>query len=139
LSQKEQFGRIYPACHPISTGAAQEDAMANYLVAHFDDIDAVKCPCGFARRVFAVPDNTAATVHIVDIQQDSKVHYHKDHTEIYLVLEGEGHMELDGEAVPICPFSTILIKPGCRHRAVGRLRIVNVCIPPFDPADERFD
>jgi len=45
-------------------------------------------------------------------------------------------MELDGEVVPIRPFSTILIKPLCRHRAVGRLRIVNICIPPFDPADE---
>jgi hypothetical protein len=27
----------------------------------------------------------------------------------------------------------------CRHRAVGKLRIVNICIPPFDPADEWFD
>ncbi len=26
-----------------------------------------------------------------------------------------------------------------RHRAVGRLRIVNICLPPFDPADEWFD
>ena len=48
-------------------------------------------------------------------------------------------MELDGEKVPIRPFSTILIKPLCRHRAVGQLRIVNICIPPFDPADEWFD
>lgn len=114
-------------------------SMANYMIAHFDDIEAVICPCGFARRAFAVPDNSAATVHIVDIQQDSQVHYHKEHTEIYLVLEGKGHMELDGDMVPIRPFTTVLIKPLCRHRAVGRLRIVNICIPPFDPADEWFD
>jgi len=67
------------------------------------------------------------------------VHYHKTHTEIYLILEGEGHMELDGRRVPIGPFTSVLIKPGCRHRAVGRMQIVNVCIPPFDPADEWFD
>ena len=48
-------------------------------------------------------------------------------------------MELDGEVVPVRPFSTVLIKPLCRHRAVGKLRIVNICIPPFDPADEWFD
>jgi len=113
--------------------------MANYIVDHFDDIDAVRCPCGFARRAFARPDNATATVHIVDIQQDSKVHYHKDHTEIYLVLEGEGHIELDGDVVPLRPFTTVLIKPLCRHRAVGHLRIVNICIPPFDPLDEWFD
>jgi len=113
--------------------------MANYVVAHFDDIDAVRCPCGFARRAFTMPDNSAATVHIVDIQQDSQVHYHKDHTDIYLVLEGQGHMELDGDKVPIRPFTTILIKPLCRHRAVGRLRIINICIPPFDSSDEWLD
>jgi len=113
--------------------------MANYIAAHFDEIEAVRCPCGFARRAFALPDNQTATVHIVDIEQDARVHYHKEHTEIYLVLEGQGHLELDGELVPVRPFSTILIKPGCRHRAVGGLRIVNICIPPFDPSDEWLD
>ena len=113
--------------------------MAHFEVAHFDEIEAVKCPCGLARRAFALPDNETATLHVVEIQEDARVHYHKEHSEIYLILEGQGHMELDGERVPIRPFSTILIKPLCRHRAVGRLRIVNVCIPPFDPADEWFD
>jgi len=113
--------------------------MANYIVAHFDDIEAVKCPCGFARRAFALPDNDTATVHIVDIRQDAQVHYHKEHTEIYLILEGEGYLELDGDTVPVRPFSTILIRPGCRHRAVGKLRVVNLCLPSFDPADEWFD
>jgi mannose-6-phosphate isomerase-like protein (cupin superfamily) len=113
--------------------------MANYEVAHFDQIEPVPCPCGFAKRAFARPDNETATLHVVEIHEDAKTHYHKCHTEIYLILEGTGHMELDGEQVPVKPFSTILIKPGCRHRAVGRFRIVNVCIPPFDPADEWFD
>ena len=113
--------------------------MANYEIAHFDEIEPIKCPCGFAKRAFALPDNTIATIHVVEIQDDARVHYHKEHTEIYLVLDGEGHMELDGQRVAVKPFSTILIKPFCRHRAVGRLRIVNVCIPPFDPADEWFD
>jgi len=113
--------------------------MTNFEIAHFDEIEAVKCPCGFAKRAFALPDNATATMHVVEIQDDAKVHYHKEHTEIYLVLEGEGHMELDGQMIAVKPFSTILIKPLCRHRAVGRFRIVNVCIPPFDPADEWFD
>jgi mannose-6-phosphate isomerase-like protein (cupin superfamily) len=113
--------------------------MANFEVAHFDEIEAVTCPCGWAKRAFALPDNTTATMHVVEIEADAKVHYHKYHTEIYLVLEGSGHMELDGREIPVKPFSTVLIKPGCRHRAVGCLRIVNVCIPPFDPADEWFD
>ena len=35
--------------------------------------------------------------------------------------------------------TSILIKPGCCHRAVGTLRIINVAIPAFDPDDEWFD
>ena len=113
--------------------------MANYMLTKFDDIDAVKCPCGFSRRAFVSPENQVATMHIVDIEQDAKVHYHKKLTEVYLVLEGAGNMELDGQMMPVKPFTAIFIKPGCRHRAVGNMRIVNVSIPAFDPEDEWFD
>lgn len=113
--------------------------MANYMIARFDEIDAVKCPCGFSKRAFLDPGNSTATMHVVDIQVDSRVHYHKKLTEIYFVLEGEGEMELDGKRIPVTPFTAIFIKPGCRHRAVGKMKIVNVSIPPFDPEDEWFD
>jgi mannose-6-phosphate isomerase-like protein (cupin superfamily) len=109
------------------------------MIARFDDIDAVNCPCGFSKRAFASPDNSTATMHIVDIREDSRLHYHKKLTEIYLVLEGTGWMELDGDKIPVTPFTAIFIKPGCRHRPVGEMRIVNVCVPPFDPEDEWFD
>lgn len=113
--------------------------MANYMIARFDEIGAVGCPCGFSRRAFASQDNPAATMHIVDIIEDARVHYHKKLTEIYLVLEGSGSMELDGQMVPIKPFTAIFIKPGCRHRAIGKMQIVNVSIPAFDQRDEWFD
>ena len=32
-------------------------------------------------------------------------------TEIYLVLEGEGHMELDGQTFPLRPMTSVMIKP----------------------------
>lgn len=113
--------------------------MPRYLLADLTAIDPVRCPCGFSRRAFATPENSLSTLHIVDIQEDSRTHYHKKMTEIYLVLEGEGHIELDGELVPIKPMTSIMIKPGCRHRAIGKLKIVNVAIPAFDEADEWFD
>ena len=78
-------------------------------------------------------------MHVVDIQADSRAHYHKQMTEIYLVLEGEGEIELDGARYPVKPLTAIYIKPGCRHRAVGRLKIINVPIPAFDETDEWFD
>jgi mannose-6-phosphate isomerase-like protein (cupin superfamily) len=113
----------------------------NYVLAQLDQVAPVTCPCGQSRRAFVSPDNQAATLHMVDIGADSQVHYHKKLTEIYIILEGTGHMELDGEKVPVKPLTAVFIKPGCRHRAVGRLRVVNVPIPAFDPKnkDEWFD
>ena len=113
--------------------------MPKALVTHFDELEPTDCPCGSSRRAFAVPGNGTATIHLVDISVEAKTHYHKKLTEIYLILEGEGHMELDGELTPVRPMTTILIPPGVRHRAIGRMKIVNVPIPAFDPADEWFD
>ena len=113
--------------------------MDNYLIAHLDEIPPVKCPCGFARRAFADSTNTVASLHVVDIQQDARTHYHKRMTEIYLVLEGEGQMELDGKLFPLKPMTAVFIKPGCRHRAVGKLKIINIPVPAFDERDEWFD
>lgn len=122
-----------PAIAP--TGAAKK----NYMITQLDEVPAVPCPCGHSRRGFATPDNTLATIHLVDISIDARTHYHKQMTEIYLVLEGEGFMELDGERIAAKPMMSIFIKPGCRHRLVGKFKIVNVAIPAFDPRDEWFD
>ena len=111
----------------------------SWVLADLTQIEGIDCPCGTSHRAFVSPDNQTATLHMVDIKEDARVHYHKKLTEIYLVLEGEGYMELDGERIPVKPLSTVLIKPGCRHRAIGKLRIVNVVIPAFDPQDEWFD
>jgi mannose-6-phosphate isomerase-like protein (cupin superfamily) len=104
-----------------------------------DEMDTLRCPCGITRRAFVAPDNPTATLHLLDVQSDARLHYHKGLTEIYLVLQGEGHMELDGDIVSVKPMTAILIKPGCRHRAVGKLRIAIIPIPAFDPRDEWFD
>lgn len=113
--------------------------MTDYLIAQLDEIEPIRCPCGITRRAFLGSENSVATMHRVDISKDSRVHYHRNLTEIYLVLEGSGHVELDGERIPVQPMTSILIKPGCRHRAVGKLKVIVIAIPAFDPDDEWFD
>ena len=113
--------------------------MGNFLIEQLDELDSKACPCGFAKRAFSDEPGAVASLHMVEINQDSRVHYHKRMTEIYLVIEGEGFLELDGELVPVRPFTTVYIKPGCRHRAVGQLKIINIPVPAFDPKDEWFD
>jgi mannose-6-phosphate isomerase-like protein (cupin superfamily) len=113
--------------------------MANYFLAQMDEMDTMRCPCGFTRRAFVSPDNPTATLHLLDVQTDAQKHYHKTLTEIYLILQGTGQMELDDAIVPVKPMTAIMIKPGCRHRAIGKLRIAIIPIPAFDPGDEWFD
>ena len=111
----------------------------NYHVAQLSQIPSQACPCGQTRRAFAGESGAVASLHLVEISADARTHYHKRMTEIYLVLEGEGHMELDGELIPVKPMSAIYIRPGCRHRAVGKMKIINIPMPAFDPEDEWFD
>ena len=113
--------------------------MGNYMIARMDEIGPAGCPCGQSRRAFVSADNPTATMHMVDISADSHVHYHKKLTEMYFVLEGAGHIELDGERFELTGGTAVLIKPLCRHRAVGTLRILVTAVPAFDPDDEWFD
>ena len=113
--------------------------MANFEIAEFGEIEGVPCPCGTSKRAFMDFEDAPASMHVTTICEDSRTHYHKTMTEIYYVLEGEGSIELDGESFPLVPGMAVMIKPGCRHRAVGKLKIINVPVPRFDPADEFFD
>lgn len=114
---------------------------SKYIIAKMNDIEEVECPCGLTKRAFVSPDNDVATLHLVDISENAKTHYHKKLTEIYYILEAEegACMELDGEMIPVTAMTSILIKPGCRHRAVGKMKILNIPVPAFDPEDEWFD
>ncbi len=111
----------------------------NYQIVDMDKLKVSESSCGTSKRAFLDDSDRTASLHIVDIKEDVKTHYHKKLTEIYYILEGEGHMELDGNTVPVTPNTSILIKPGCRHRAIGDLKILITVIPAFDPEDEWFD
>ena len=110
-----------------------------YHISQLDELPAVPCPCGRAKRAFADVAGAPASVHLVEIAAEARAHYHKRMTETYVILEGEGHLELDGELIPVRPWTAVQIPPGCRHRAVGNLKILNIPVPAFDPEDEWFD
>ncbi len=73
--------------------------------------------------------------------RSTHTHYHREHTEIYYILEcaAGAAIELDDERVPVTAGHAVMIPPLVRHRAVGRMTVLNVVVPPFDPADEWFD
>lgn len=101
----------------------------------------IPCPCGVARRAFADRCEFPGTVHLTEISTDAREHYHKEHTEVYVILACQPNavIILDGEEFPVAPHHAILIPPRVRHRAVGQMTVLILCTPNFDPADEYFD
>ena len=114
---------------------------AGFEIADFSQIAGTPCPCGTARRAFTDVADFPGTVHVTEIAEDALVHYHKRLTETYYFLECEpdAQMELNGERIPVRPGMCIMIRPGTRHRAVGKMKVLIVVYPKFDPEDEWFD
>lgn len=109
-----------------------------YVIKRRHDCAAAPCPCGAATRVLTGEDTDLLSVHFVDIAADAQPHRHERLSEVYIVLEGQGAVELDGTREPVEPGTVVLIPPGTVHRALGKLQIINVVIPPFDPTDEQL-
>ncbi len=112
-----------------------------FEVIDFDAVPPIACPCGLARRGLMNVASVPYSLHITEISQEAKVHYHKRTTETYFFLECEAAatMELNGSSVPVSPQMAIVIHPETRHRAVGTMKVVLIASPKFDPADEWFD
>ncbi len=109
-----------------------------YEVVDFSRLPPVDCPCGTARRAFAEADDFPATIHVTQIGGDARRHYHRRLTEVYYILECEpgAALQLDDDEVAVRPGMAVLIRPGTRHRAVGRMTVLIVVSPKFDPSDE---
>lgn len=115
---------------------AEAAPLAPPVVRRLSETAPVRCPCGDAYRILTAADSPGASVHIVRIDADARPHSHRILTEYYVVLEGEGHVELDSAREPVSPGTVVMIPPGVRHRAVGPLKILNLVVPAFRPDDE---
>ena len=120
---------------------AETETDRRFEVVDFSALDGVPCPCGTARRAFADTADFPGTVHVTEISADARRHYHKQLTETYYFLEcgPEAQMELDDQVIDVRPGMCILIRPGVRHRARGKMKVLILVLPKFDPADEWFD
>ncbi len=122
---------------------SQTTDTARASIVDFAKVAGVDCPCGIARRAFEEASGGAFTLHTTTITTEAQTHYHKQLTEVYYVLDGEGQIELDGERQPVHPGVGIHIPPGIRHRAVvekgTEMTVAIFVTPAFDPSDEWFD
>ncbi|REJ64900.1 MAG: cupin domain-containing protein [Planctomycetota bacterium] len=119
----------------------EEDQHRPYVVADFAEIPGTDCPCGTARRAFAEVADFPATVHRTSIARDAQTHYHRRLTEVYYILEcgPDARLQLNDEEIALRQGMCVLIRPGTRHRAIGNMEVLILCLPKFDEADEWFD
>jgi len=113
-------------------------APRRWIAVHFDQIDPVHCPCGTSQRALAHVPEFPGTIHRTQIHADAQPHFHRRLTETYYILQCDSgaELELDGERIAVQPGMCIVIPAGVVHRAVGRMTILNIVVPKFDPADE---
>jgi mannose-6-phosphate isomerase-like protein (cupin superfamily) len=115
-------------------------ASPGYVVRRLDEAPTVPCPCGASTRPLTSADTPACSLHVTFIK-DSVLHYHRETTEVYYVLEGRGQMHLNGDVVDVEPGLVILIEPKTRHRLVSPegVRTIVFSVPAFRADDEFFD
>lgn len=84
--------------------------------------------CGEIRCLVEESDRAAAEVHHVQIE-DAKLHYHERTDEFYDVFDGQGKMILDETEIELHTGVVVYVPRGVKHKAVGKLTVLTVCIP----------
>lgn len=110
------------------------------LIRHEGEAPRERSTCGWRDRLISREDadsGAAAWAHAVDIE-GAREHYHKQGTELYYVLDGEGSVVLDGVEHAVRKGSLVHIPPGVVHGARGRMRVLVVGIPDISDADLYF-
>jgi mannose-6-phosphate isomerase-like protein (cupin superfamily) len=110
-----------------------------YLVRRLHEAPTVPCPCGESTRPLTRAETSVCNLHVTFIK-DSVKHYHKECTEVYYILEGEGKMELNGDVVAIEPGMLVYIEPYTPHRLWSEegVRTIVIGVPALNPEDEYF-
>jgi mannose-6-phosphate isomerase-like protein (cupin superfamily) len=57
------------------------------------------------------------------------MHYHERTDEFFYVIDGQGTMVLDDEEIELRRGVMVYVPRGVRHKAVGKLTVLTVCIP----------
>lgn len=84
--------------------------------------------CGQIRCLVEEKDEAAAEVHHVTIE-NAKLHYHARTDEFYYVISGSGTMVLDDDEIELHEGVVVYVPRGVKHKAIGKLTVLTVCIP----------
>jgi mannose-6-phosphate isomerase-like protein (cupin superfamily) len=101
---------------------------------------------GSTIRVLLDAGNGAANQSLAEAElgarQRTQRHYHARSEELYVLLEGSGEMEVDGERGRVGPGNAVLIPPGAWHQINAGddgVRFLCCCAPPYSDEDTFFE
>ena len=114
-------------------------AAKGYLIRRLSEAPTVPCPCGESTRPLTRDDSPLCNLHITFIK-DSIKHFHKETTEVYLILEGRGRLELNDDVVEVEPGMVVYIEPYTAHKLTSEAGVKTVVfgVPALRPDDEYF-
>jgi mannose-6-phosphate isomerase-like protein (cupin superfamily) len=123
-----------PEFIPMTTATGK-----GYLVRQLAEAPTVPCACGQSTRPLTGADGVACNLHVTFIK-DSVKHYHRECTEVYYILEGQGKMELNDDVVEVTPGTIVYIEPGTQHRLWSEegVRTIVFGVPAFKQEDEFY-
>ena len=132
---------------PRARGTPVRISLAVVEVRSREDATPFTTADGSTIRVLLDAENGAANQSLAEAElepgQAAERHYHARSEELYVVLEGSGEMEVDGERATVRPGHAILIPPGARHKIRASdeapLRFLCCCAPPYSHDDTFFD
>jgi quercetin dioxygenase-like cupin family protein len=93
------------------------------------------------RELHHTPAQSLAEARL-DPGQATQRHYHAQTEEIYLLTQGGGRLEVDGESSDVRAGDAALIPPGAWHELVAGpdgARLLCMCAPPYSHDDTYFE
>jgi len=92
------------------------------------------------REYFHTPVQSLAEATL-EPGQSTERHYHRLAEEIYLIIEGAGSLEVDGDTAQVAAGEAILIPPGAWHELTAGtdgVKLICCCVPPYSHDDTFF-
>jgi mannose-6-phosphate isomerase-like protein (cupin superfamily) len=109
-------------------------------VAARDDLPAFTTKDGSEIREFHHTAAQSLAEASLEPGQTTQRHQHRETEEIYMLLDGEADLEVDGESRHVGAGDAILIPAGAWHQitATAPLRFLCCCVPPYRDDDTYF-
>lgn len=94
-------------------------------------------------HVLKIAEDSLQSVFVIWVKQHVKGHFHQEHTENILVLEGKAEMLFNGKSIIVKKGDFLNIPKGTRHSvekvfSKKPLKVISIQSPHFDGTDRVF-